>query len=135
MAFGCSWWVVTIVPLATSFVHGLNIDLQGLTGAVVIGYSTRPRAPLLSYVLLRSNWERLSNIVQELNALIPGECYSDDKDDSSSSSSSSLLDDDDSDDDPETETKSKSKSRNVLDESSHATASLVKGARLAHAMG
>jgi hypothetical protein len=72
---------------------------------------------------------------KELNALIPGECYSDDKDDSSSSSSSSLLDDDDSDDDPETETKSKSKSRNVLDESSHATASLVKGARLAHAMG
>jgi Na+-driven multidrug efflux pump len=103
VAFACSWCVT--LPLSALFVYGLNIDLQGLTAAVVIGYSTT--GTLLSYVLLRSDWERLSKIVQELNALT-GECYSDSDDDSSSSSSSSS--DDDSDDDSDTET-SKNKSK------------------------
>jgi hypothetical protein len=90
-------WCITI-PLSAFFVFGLNVDLQGVTSAVVIGYSCT--GTVLSFILLRSDWEYLSETVQNLNAL-SGEVVSDsDEDDSlshddsseSSSSSSSSSD-------------------------------------------
>ena len=91
-----SSWVIT-VPVAALCCYVFNIDLQGVTSAVVMGYSTAGTA--LSYVLLRSDWDGLSKIVQELNA-ITGEIDSSDSesDDGSSSSSSSDSSSDSSDD-------------------------------------
>lgn len=89
VAFFSSWCIT--MPLAAMFVYAFHVDLQGVTSAVVIGYSVS--GTILSYILIRSDWERLSKIVQELNA-ITGEVYSsdsesDDDDDDESSSSSS----------------------------------------------
>ena len=58
-------WCVTL-PLAAILTYGLNIDLQGVTSAVVIGYTFT--GTCLLYVLVRSDWDRLSRIVVELNA-------------------------------------------------------------------
>jgi MATE family multidrug resistance protein len=80
-----SSWCITI-PLSALFVFGLNVDLQGVTSAVVIGYSCT--GTVLSFILLRSDWECLSETVQKLNAL-SGEVVSDSESD----------DDDDDDDD------------------------------------
>jgi MATE family multidrug resistance protein len=91
-----SSWCITI-PLSAIFVFGLNVDLQGVTSAVVIGYSCT--GTVLSFILLRSDWEHLSDIVQNLNAMT-GEVLSDSDDDQSESSlsSSSSSDSDDEDD-------------------------------------
>ena len=93
-----SSWFITI-PLAAIFVIGLNINLKGLVGAVIAGYSTS--SVILMYIILRSDWVRLSKIVQELNAMTGEIDSSDDEDDDSSDSSSdsSSSDDDSSDDD------------------------------------
>lgn len=96
-----SSWLVTL-PLAALFVFGLTITLKGIVGAVIMGYSTAATA--LLYVILRSDWARLSKIIQELNAMTGEVDSSDDEDDessdesssSSSSSSSSNSSDDDS---------------------------------------
>jgi len=94
-----SSWLITI-PMAIIVIFGLRLDLTSVVGAVVIGYSTISAA--LAYVLIRSDWERLSKIILELNALT-GEVYSSDEEDGSSSSSSesdsSDSDDSDSEDD------------------------------------
>jgi len=93
--FVCSWGIT--MPLAAAFTYLLNYDLKGITSAVVIGYAIAGTA--MSYVILRSDWERLSRIVIELNK-ITGEVESSDSesDDDSSSSSSSSSDSSDSDD-------------------------------------
>jgi len=62
----------------------LKIDLQGLTFAVVVGYTFT--ALILSSVLLLSDWERFSNEIVEVAA---DEEDSDSESDNSSSSSSS----------------------------------------------
>mmetsp|Transcript_63182 Transcript_63182/g.73952 ORF Transcript_63182/g.73952 Transcript_63182/m.73952 type:complete len:1135 (+) Transcript_63182:847-4251(+) len=59
----CSWGLT--IPVSAIAVYGLNFDLQGVVGSVVIGYGTA--GLLLSYILIRSDWTRLSKIVQELN--------------------------------------------------------------------
>jgi Na+-driven multidrug efflux pump len=79
-AFVSSWCVT--LPLAALFTYGLHFDMQGVTAAVVAGYSVTGTA--LLYILIRSDWERLSKIVVELNER---------DDDLSSSSSSSSSDD------------------------------------------
>jgi Na+-driven multidrug efflux pump len=79
-AFVSSWCVT--LPLAAIFTYGLNFDLQGVVASVVAGYSVTGTA--LLYILIRSDWERLSKIVVELNA----------RDDDSSCSSSSSSDED-----------------------------------------
>jgi Na+-driven multidrug efflux pump len=67
-----SSWGITI-PLAAVMTYGFNLNLQGITSAVVIGYSVTCTA--LFYVILRSDWERISKHVVEIN---------DDSDDESS---------------------------------------------------
>lgn len=79
-AFVSSWCVT--LPLAAIFIYGLHFDMQGLTASVVVGYSIT--GTCLLYILIRSDWERLSKIIVELNA----------GDDMSSSSSSSSSDED-----------------------------------------
>lgn len=71
VAFVSSWCVT--MPLAAIFTYGFNLNLQGITSAVVIGYSVTCTA--LCYILLRSDWARISQHVVETN---------DDSDDESS---------------------------------------------------
>jgi Na+-driven multidrug efflux pump len=59
-----SSWGITL-PLAAFMTYVLHLNLQGITAAVVIGYSFTCTA--LNYVLLRSDWERISKHVVELN--------------------------------------------------------------------
>ncbi|KAL7533831.1 hypothetical protein ACHAWF_004665, partial [Thalassiosira exigua] len=82
VAIGCSFLIT--VPLGAMLTIWLRIDLQGLTFAVVVGYTFT--AMLLSMFLLMSDWEGLSKEIQERMAV---EESDDDEDDSSSSSSSS----------------------------------------------
>lgn len=65
-----SSWLLTL-PLAAIYTYGLNIDLKGMTSAVVIGYSVTCTA--LVYVLIRSDWERLSKIIVEMHADADGQ--------------------------------------------------------------
>jgi hypothetical protein len=67
------------MPLAFIFTIVLNIDLQGQTAAVVIGYMVS--GMVNSYLLFTSDWEKLSQEVIEANR--DAEAFS-----SSSSSSS-----------------------------------------------
>ena len=69
-------WLFTL-PLAAVYTYAFNIDIQGVTSAVVIGDAVT--GTILTYILLRSDWPRLSRYLMELNA----------ESDSSSSSSSS----------------------------------------------
>ena len=57
-------WFVTL-PLALLFTLVLNVNLQGQTTAIVIGYLAMGIAHM--YLLLRSNWQHLSLIVMEEN--------------------------------------------------------------------
>ena len=111
-----SSWFITI-PLAAIFVIGLNINLKGLVGAVIAGYSTS--SVILMYIILRSDWVRLSKIVQELNAMTGEIDSSDDEDDDSSESSSdsSSSDDDSSDDDSSSSSSSSDDDGNDMDDS------------------
>jgi len=85
-----SSWLVTL-PLAALCTIGINLNLKGLIGCVILGYSTA--GTVLSYVILRSDWARLSRVIQELNAMTgevdSSDSESDDESESSSSSSSS----------------------------------------------
>eukprot|EP00543_Licmophora_paradoxa_P007576 CAMPEP_0202453496 /NCGR_PEP_ID=MMETSP1360-20130828/11460_1 /ASSEMBLY_ACC=CAM_ASM_000848 /TAXON_ID=515479 /ORGANISM="Licmophora paradoxa, Strain CCMP2313" /LENGTH=743 /DNA_ID=CAMNT_0049072605 /DNA_START=9 /DNA_END=2240 /DNA_ORIENTATION=+ len=63
IAFLCSWGIT--VPLSALFTYGFNFDLQGIASAVVIGYSVNCTA--LFYIVLRSDWARLSKIIVEEN--------------------------------------------------------------------
>jgi MATE family multidrug resistance protein len=63
VAFVSSWCVT--MPLAAILTYGFNINLQGITCSVVVGYSVT--CTILFYILLRSDWERISKHVVELN--------------------------------------------------------------------
>lgn len=54
------------MPLAAVFVYVFHIDLQGLTAATTIGYTTCGAA--LSYLLLSTDWEKQAGKIQERNA-------------------------------------------------------------------
>ena len=68
----------------------MNIDLQGLTFSVVIGYAFT--AMILSTFLLMSDWETISTAIQERMAREEEEESVSDDDTSLSSSSSSSSD-------------------------------------------
>jgi len=72
-----SRWLVTI-PMALVCVYGFDLDLNSIMGSVTVGFATSVLA--LSYVFFRSDWERLSRILQELNAIIDVD-FSDSSDD------------------------------------------------------
>lgn len=66
-------WLVTL-PLAALFTLALNINLEGLMTAFIIGYLVMGVTHM--YLLLRSNWPQLSHTVMEDNksnmeALVP----------------------------------------------------------------
>jgi len=91
----CSWGIT--MPLAALFTYKFNWNLKGLTAAIVIGYAVA--GMIMSYVILRSDWKRLSQIIVEINK-ITGEVDSSDSDsnEEDSVSSKSSSDSDDSDD-------------------------------------
>merc|ERR1712125_263418 len=90
----CSWGIT--MPLAALFTYVFNWNLKGLTAAIIIGYALA--GMIMSYIILRSDWKRLSDINVEINK-ITGEVESSDSDsnesDSSDSDSSSSSDDSD----------------------------------------
>lgn len=53
------------IPLAALFSVALRIDLQGQTAAVVIGYMTS--GTVTSFILFRSDWDKLSQQVIQYN--------------------------------------------------------------------
>jgi Na+-driven multidrug efflux pump len=79
--FVASWFVV--IPLSAALVFGLRFNLQGLVGATVLGYAISGATNF--YVVLRSDWKKLSDIVVERH----------EAEESSSSSSSSASAEDD----------------------------------------
>lgn len=81
VALLASWFVT--MPVAATFTYGLNLNLQGIAAAVVIGYSVS--CTTLFYILLRSDWDRISHHIVEINKL--------DVEDDDSSSESSESDD------------------------------------------
>lgn len=59
-----SRWFVTI-PVAAISIFVFNLDLNSVSGSLVVGYSTASSA--LLFVLLRSDWVRLAGIMQAMN--------------------------------------------------------------------
>ena len=82
ISLGCS--LLITLPVGLIVTLWLKIDLQGLTFAVVVGYTFT--ALILSSTLLSSNWEQLSAKIVQIAA---DEEDSESMDESSSSSSSS----------------------------------------------
>jgi MATE family multidrug resistance protein len=76
-----SRWLVTI-PYAAVMVYAFKLDLSSLMGSVIVGFATAGLS--LAYVLLRSDWERLATILQELNAMMEFESDSDESSDEES---------------------------------------------------
>lgn len=58
-------WCFTL-PLAALYTYAFNLDIQGVTSAVVVGDIFT--GTCLTYILFRSDWSRLSKRVMELNA-------------------------------------------------------------------
>ena len=85
VATACS--VLIVIPLGAIFAVWLRIDLQGLTFAVVVGYTVT--ATLLSTILLCSDWEKLSKKIVALVAEENGAAADEDSSSSASSSSNS----------------------------------------------
>lgn len=77
VAFVTSWCVT--LPIAAKLIYGLNLNLQGPVAAVVIGYDVT--GTCLLYILIRSDWNWLTNIIIERNGGIQED---DDEDDESS---------------------------------------------------
>lgn len=57
----CNWGVT--IPLSCIFSFGLQIDLQGLASAFVLGLALSGAAN--TYILIRSRWKRIAAIVSE----------------------------------------------------------------------
>lgn len=62
--FFFSRWIVTI-PLALVTIFAFFLDLNSVSGALVVGYSTASCA--LTFIVLRSDWERLARVMQDMN--------------------------------------------------------------------
>eukprot|EP00526_Cylindrotheca_closterium_P004694 CAMPEP_0113619750 /NCGR_PEP_ID=MMETSP0017_2-20120614/10041_1 /TAXON_ID=2856 /ORGANISM="Cylindrotheca closterium" /LENGTH=777 /DNA_ID=CAMNT_0000529355 /DNA_START=205 /DNA_END=2538 /DNA_ORIENTATION=- /assembly_acc=CAM_ASM_000147 len=59
-----SRWLVTIpVALVTIFVFFL--DLSAISGCLIVGYSTA--SCVLTFIVIRSDWDRLANLMQQMN--------------------------------------------------------------------
>jgi hypothetical protein len=78
------------MPLASLFTYGLKLDLQGIVAAVIIGNTTT--GSILSYILIFSDWDKLSKEVQQVNA-ITGEIDSSDSEGDDDASASSISSD------------------------------------------
>jgi len=60
-----SRWLFTM-PIALAVIFAFYLDLNAIIGAVTVGYATA--SCTLCYVVLRSDWERLARIMQEVSA-------------------------------------------------------------------
>jgi len=69
-----SRWLVTI-PIAAVFAYALMLDLSGMMAALIIGFDTACVA--LAYVLLRSDWPRLSRTMQDISAIVDADTEDD----------------------------------------------------------
>jgi hypothetical protein len=69
--FICNWGVT--IPLSSLFTYGLRIDLQGLTSAFVLGLALSGAAN--TYILVRSQWQRLASVVSMENQLDEAEVH------------------------------------------------------------
>lgn len=63
-------WLVTI-PMALLTILVWDLDLNAVSGALVIGYASAASA--LTFIVLRSDWERLARIMQEMNTPVKGD--------------------------------------------------------------
>jgi len=82
-----SSWLVTL-PLAAIFVYVFGYGIQGIVAAATIGYSCL--SIILIFIMARSDWSKLSGVIQERNAIV-GETMSSDSESSASSNSSSFI--------------------------------------------
>ena len=57
-------WLVTM-PIALVCIFVFQLDLNSVSGALVVGYATASCA--LAYFVLRSDWERLATLMAEIN--------------------------------------------------------------------
>jgi len=114
----CSFFVT--MPLAAGMTYGLYLDLKGLVSAVVIGYGIT--GMVMSYIIIRSDWGRLSHTIIEMNKITGKVCSIDsdsDGNEKNSISSKSSDDDDSSDDeDDSSDDKDSDKSCNTANKSS-----------------
>jgi MATE family multidrug resistance protein len=60
----CSWFLT--LPLAALLTYAFDLNLEGIAAALVIGYSVT--CTTLFYIILRSDWERISRHLVEINA-------------------------------------------------------------------
>jgi Na+-driven multidrug efflux pump len=60
-------WLLSM-PLALVCIYGLKFDLNSVMGAFTIGFATSVWC--LAYIFFRSDWDRLSRVMRELNALM-----------------------------------------------------------------
>jgi hypothetical protein len=59
-----SRWLVTI-PCALICIYAFFLDLNAVSGSLVIGYSTASCA--LTFIVIRSDWDRLARLMEEMN--------------------------------------------------------------------
>lgn len=91
-----SRWIVTM-PIALISIFAFFLDLNSVSGALVVGYATASCA--LTFIVLRSDWERLALVMKEMNDPIDIDelDYLEDFDDEDDDSSEYNESDDDSD--------------------------------------
>lgn len=61
--FFCRWLVTIPVALVSIFVFFL--DLSSISGCLAVGYSTA--SCVLTFIVIRSDWDRLANLMQQTN--------------------------------------------------------------------
>lgn len=62
--FFCRWLVTIPVALVTIFIF--FFDLSSISGCLVVGYSTA--SFVLTFIVIRSDWERLAKMMQQMNS-------------------------------------------------------------------
>jgi len=80
-------WCVTM-PLAAITTYVLKYNLEGITASLIIGYQIAGLA--MTFLILRSDWPKISAKIQEVNA-ITGEVDSSDSENDDDSSKSSVI--------------------------------------------
>jgi len=60
-----SRWLVTI-PVAVVTIFVFFLDLSSISGCLIVGYSTASCA--LTFIVIRSDWDRLANLMQQMNS-------------------------------------------------------------------
>lgn len=64
LAIFLSRWMVSM-PCALVSIYAFFLDMNAVSGSLVVGYATASSA--LTFIVLRSDWERLADMMQEIN--------------------------------------------------------------------